>query len=212
MTGIVYCLENPAMPDLVKIGKTTNLERRLRELDRHTGVPVPFECVMAVEVDDAGKVEQLLHEVFDAQRIRKNREFFRVGVEHVRAAMQLTGGLEVTPRDDVVEDEEARRALEQARVRRGRFNFDMVGIAAGAELQFRYSDITDEGEEPFTAVVVSRNRIAFEGEETSLSGAARSILQRNGRSIWTPQGPLYWYFEGESLDERRRRMEEEGAE
>ena len=210
MTGIVYCLENPAMPDLVKIGTTQDLEQRLKSLDT-TSVPVPFECVMAVEVDDARKVEQLLHEVFDAQRVRQNREFFRVGAAHVRAAMQLTSGRDVTPTSDVVEDEESQVALDKARKRREAFNFDMVGITTGAELQFHYSDITNDGE-PFTAVVVSRNRILFEGEETSLTGAARSILDRNGRGGWRPTGPLYWYSGSESLDERRRRMEEEGAE
>ena len=45
-TGIVYVLTNPAMPGLVKIGKTSrsSVKGRLREL-YSTGVPVPFECV-----------------------------------------------------------------------------------------------------------------------------------------------------------------------
>ena len=70
MTGIVYCLTNPEMPDLVKIGMTADLEGRLRTLD-NTSVPVPFECVMAVEVDDPGTAERLLHEVFDERRVRR---------------------------------------------------------------------------------------------------------------------------------------------
>ncbi len=209
MTGIVYCLENPAMPDLVKIGMTTDLERRLRDLDG-TNVPVPFECVMAVEVDDPRTAERLLHEVFDAQRVRKSREFFRVGSQHVVAAMRLTGGRNVTPASDVVEDEEARLALNKARKKRARFNFNMVGIGPGTELQFRYRGISSEAE-PITAEVASHNRITFEGHETSLSGAATSILQRHGIQ-WPAQGPLYWYYEDESLDDRRRRMEEEGGE
>ncbi len=211
MTGIVYCLTNPAMPDLVKIGKTADLEHRLQQLD-NTSVPIPFECVMAVEVENAGEAERLLHEVFGAQRVRPKREFFRVGPEHVRAAMQLTGGRDVTPRDDIVEDEEARRALEQARKKRERFSFGMVGIEAGAELQFQYLEISNDGE-PYTANVASHNRITFEGEETSLSAAATGIMQRHGitwTDKWSAAGPRYWYYESESLDDRRRRMEEEG--
>ena len=207
MTGVVYCLTNPEMPDLVKIGMTTDLERRLRQLD-NTSVPVPFECVMAVEVENAVEAEKLLHEVFGTQRVRPSREFFRVGVEYVLAAMRLTGGGDVTPSDDVVEDEEARRALEQARVRRGRFNFDMVGIPAGTEIYFR-PEPTDAT--PITAQVYSNNRIFFEDAVTTLSRAAGDVLERRGmaRSV---AGPEYWYYEGESLGDRRRRMEEEGGE
>lgn len=209
MTEIVYCLENPAMPDLVKIGRTQDLEQRLKSLDT-TSVPLPFVCFVAMEVDDARETEQLLHDVFSDHRVRSNREFFEVNPERVAAALRLTRGRDVTPTSDVVEDEETQVALDKARKRREAFNFDMVGIQTGAELQFHYSDITNDGM-PFSAVVVSRNRILFEDEETSLTGAARSLLERNGRGSWRPQGPLYWYFGGESLDERRRRMEEEGA-
>ena len=48
---IVYVLINPAFENYVKVGKTTNLEQRLRSLD-NTSVPLPFRCVFAVEVDD----------------------------------------------------------------------------------------------------------------------------------------------------------------
>ena len=42
MSGVIYCLQNPAMPDLVKIGKTSiDIEPRLRSLD-NTSIPLPF--------------------------------------------------------------------------------------------------------------------------------------------------------------------------
>ena len=212
MTGIVYCLTNPAMPDLVKIGRTTNIEQRLRSLDT-TSVPVPFECVVAMEVDDDAETERLLHDVFGDHRVRSNREFFEVSADRVEAALRLTRGRDVTPGSDVVEDEEARLALNKARKKRERFNFDMVGIKAGAELQFHYREISNDGE-PFSATVASHNRITFEGEETSLSAAATGIMQRHGitwTDKWSAAGPLYWHYAGESLDERRRRMEDEGG-
>ena len=49
MAEIVYLLTNPVMPDLVKIGRTTNLEERLRSLSTHSGVPVPFEVFYACD-------------------------------------------------------------------------------------------------------------------------------------------------------------------
>ena len=46
MTNIVYVLTNPAMPGIVKIGMTDDLQRRLSQL-YNTSVPVQFECVSA---------------------------------------------------------------------------------------------------------------------------------------------------------------------
>ena len=47
MEGSVYVLTNPAMPNMVKIGKTTrDVELRLADL-YSTGVPLPFECEYA---------------------------------------------------------------------------------------------------------------------------------------------------------------------
>ena len=48
--GIVYVLSNPAMPDIVKIGKTRDINQRLSSL-YSTGVPLPFKCVYAKEVE-----------------------------------------------------------------------------------------------------------------------------------------------------------------
>ena len=43
MEGSVYVLTNPAMPNMVKIGKTTrDVELRLADL-YSTGVPLPFD-------------------------------------------------------------------------------------------------------------------------------------------------------------------------
>ena len=48
MEGSVYVLTNPAMPNMVKIGKTTrDVELRLADL-YSTGVPLPFECEYAL--------------------------------------------------------------------------------------------------------------------------------------------------------------------
>ena len=61
--GVIYVLVNSAFENYVKIGRTTNLEHRLRSLD-NTSVPLPFRCVYAVEVDDENDVERLLHQAF----------------------------------------------------------------------------------------------------------------------------------------------------
>lgn len=210
MSEIVYCLTNPAMPGYVKIGITKNLTQRLRQLD-NTSTPLPFECIYAVEVDDPSRIEHLLHDTFADVRTRRTREFFEVSPERVISAMQLTGGRDVTPRDDTVEDEESQVALDKARTRRARFNFEMVGIHSGSVLEF-YDD------SEITCTVVSNTKILFRDEETTLSRAAGDLLierkQENHELIpdwltqWAVQGPIYWTFEGESLHQRRLRLEQ----
>jgi len=89
---------NPAMPGIVKIGKTTQADVKLRMNQLYTtGVPVPFECEYAVEVVDCSKVESALHIAFGPSRINPNREFFQVVSEQAIAILKLLGQKDVTP-------------------------------------------------------------------------------------------------------------------
>ena len=57
--GIVYVLTNPAMPGMVKIGRTgRQVEARLSDL-YSTGVPLPFECEYAARVKDQNERERV---------------------------------------------------------------------------------------------------------------------------------------------------------
>ena len=53
------------MPNLVKIGKTESQDPRIR-MDQlyNTSVPLPFELVRAVRVQDEEAVEKKIHGVF----------------------------------------------------------------------------------------------------------------------------------------------------
>ena len=198
--GIVYVLTNEAMPGYVKVGKTDNIEQRLRALD-WTNLPLPFECFFAAKVADASFVEAQLLEAFGDNRVRARREFLRISPERVVAALRLAALEDVTPREDVPVSEEVRHDLEEARARRANFNFDMVQIPVGAVLTFTRDD-------KVTATVANNRRVTFNGAITSLSEAARLALAAQGLNWSAVQGPLYWQYEGETLDERRRRMEE----
>jgi hypothetical protein len=126
MNEIVYVLINEAMPRYIKVGfTTTSIEQRLRELDT-TSVPLPFECYYAAIVTNAREVEKLLHNAFLDHRIRSNREFFGISPDRVVSALRLAGGQEVTPKKDTVESDEDQKALDEARKKRGAFNFQMV--------------------------------------------------------------------------------------
>ena len=55
----IYILTNACMPGLVKIGRTEDLDRRLKELYRATGTPLPFECFFACTVKEGDLVESV---------------------------------------------------------------------------------------------------------------------------------------------------------
>ena len=197
MNETIYILINESMPGYVKIGKTSNLEQRIRSLDT-TGVALPFECFYACEVSNATFVERQLHDAFMDHRVRSSREFFQISPDRAVSALRLAEIREVTPKKDFVESIEDQQALNQARKYRAAFNFGMVDIPVGAILTF-YKDDT------IKAKVLDNRAIEVNGEITSLSTAAKKILNVD----WPAQGPLYWIYEGETLDERRRRYDGE---
>ncbi|MFA5207739.1 MAG: GIY-YIG nuclease family protein [Candidatus Paceibacterota bacterium] len=196
---IIYIVINEAMPGYVKIGKTsTSLEQRIRELSSSTGVPLPFTCFYACTVKDASFVEHQLHDAFDDSRTNPKREFFQISPERVVAALKLAEIENITPRDDFVDNKEDQQALHQARARRSIFKFSMVDIPVGSELVF-------SRDETKKAKVIDDRLIEFEGKKTSLSLSAQKILgYKSGVA-----GTDYWMYEDETLDERRRKFEEQ---
>ena len=195
MNEIIYILINEAMPGYVKIGRTTDLEQRIRTLD-NTSMPLPFECYYACTVKDSQFVEKQLHDAFLDHRVRSSREFFEISPERALAALKLAEIEDVTPRKDFVETAEDQQALDEARTRRSVFNFKMVDIPVGSELSF----VRDEN---IKAKVADNRSVEFNGNVISLSEAAKQALGVE----YLVQGPAYWMFEGEVLDERRRRIE-----
>lgn len=198
MNEIIYILINEAMPGYVKIGKTNDLERRIRELDT-TSVPLPFECFYACIVKDSSFVERQLLDAFMDHRVRSNREFFEVAPARVVAALKLAEIENVTPQKDFVETQEDQKALDEARTRRDRFNFKMVNIPLNSEIYF----YNDDAKRAKVIDLYAKQSIEFEGEKTSLSASAQKILGVN----YGVAGTDYWAYEGETLDERRRRIE-----
>lgn len=202
MPNIVYILINEAMPGYAKIGKTNDLQRRMKEL-YHTAVPLPFECAYAARVKDANFVEKQIHDAFADNRVVSNREFFQIDPERVVSALKLAELENVTPQQDYVETQEDKIALEKAKRRREAFNFAMVDIPVGSILTF-------SRDPEITCTVLDKKNIEFEGEKTSLSSSALGIFHRMGYEWKSVAGTDYWQFDGETLSERRRRIEEDG--
>lgn len=202
MPNIVYLLTNESMPGLVKIGLTTDsVESRISQLNAHTGVPLPFECYFAAEVNDCAKLEKTLHQLFSDSRVNPKREFFKVDPEKVVLAISIGEFQEITP--GMVEiDKDEQLALDKAKARRPRLRLDALGIKIGDTL------MCSRGE-AITATVVEDGKVEFNGEKMSLSAAALKALNSLGYKTTSVSGSDYWIFQDELLDERRKRLESE---
>ena len=193
MSKIVYILTNQAMPGIIKIGITDNpIEQRMKELDK-TSTPLPFECYFAKKVSDNKFIESKMHEAFDSFRIRQNREFFRMDPNAAKAALDMTEGEDVTPKDDVVENEIDRAALNSER-NRNRFNFAQIGIEVGTELSFKKDP-------SIKAIVLENDQVEFRGRVASLSQSALEVIQEMGYKWNKIAGPRFWTYNGKTLYE-----------
>ena len=205
MAEIIYVLTNEYMPGLVKIGMTQreDVQARINELSRHSGVPVAFTCHYAAELPEgiaASEVEKILHQLFGDHRVNLRKEFFKMDAEKVVVALRLARAREVNLALPPPADTDEAMAVEKAQSRRSRLSMQAIGVPVGAQLSFsRNSDIV--------ATVAPNNQVEFEGELTSLSASAVKALKRLGSATTALQGGLYWMYEGETLDERRQRME-----
>lgn len=197
MNEIIYILTNEAMPGYVKIGFTNGLlDERLRQLDR-TNIPLPFEVYYACEVDSASNDEQWLHSIFSDMRVRVNREFFKMDPERAVIVLRRIQKKEikiVTPITSVTATEQ-KEIAEQKEIR-SRFDFKRFEIPIGTDIYY-------SRDASIKAKVLAGNYIEYDGNQSSLSSVAQKLL-----GYKTPvAGTLYWMYEGETLNERKKRLD-----
>lgn len=196
MSEIIYILTNEAMPGYIKIGKTSDLTTRVKDLSRATGVPLAFEVFYAAEVENMDFVEKQLHIAFGGTRVAENREFFTESPERVVAAIKLREVKDVTPSKQIFETEEDKVALTRAKRYTKRYDFERYQIPVGSVLGFTRNP-------EITCTLSNNSNVIFNGVEMSLSKAAQAAL---GVS-YPVQGPIFWEFEDQTLDERRKEMD-----
>ncbi len=203
---IIYVLTNAAMPGLIKVGKTTQLEvkDRMKQL-YSTGVPVPFECAFACQVKDATEVEKALHDAFSPHRINPNREFFELEADRVIAILKLLKVQDITAQleqsmeqDTSASDKQSAQALKDAR--RPRMDFHALGIPDGAVLEFKDGSAQ--------ATVLNNRQVSFNGVPCSLTAATRSVL---GLPANYPLQPSpHWSYQGQLLIDMYEALHEAG--
>lgn len=189
--SIVYLLTNPAMPGLVKIGRTSQADAQIRLTQLYsTGVPVPFELVFACKVPNSVEVEQALHTAFAPQRVNPKREFFQIAPEQALVILRL---LHVEDRTQEVREqasgisEQEESATVAMRARRPRLDLHALGIPNGSILNCTRNDATAE--------VLGPRKVRINGEELSLT-AATEVVMKFGYNV--APGP-YWSYQGRIL-------------
>ena len=193
MEGSVYVLTNPAMPNMVKIGKTTrDVELRLADL-YSTGVPLPFECEYAAKVKDVDKTEKAFHTAFEPSRVNPKREFFNINPEQAIAVLSLMAIEDVTPS---VQDEAKKIDLEATasaekfkKKRRPNQNFFEMGLKEGDILKF--------GRNKEVCTILNARQVSYGGESWFLSNLTNKLLDRTGPMHGAP----YWYYNGKNLQD-----------
>ena len=93
--GWIYCLSNPTMPEIYKIGLTTRTpEERLSEANASPDIPTPYKLEFARKVSDVSSKERNLHTILemDNERVNPKREFFQTNLERIRMLFNLMDG------------------------------------------------------------------------------------------------------------------------
>ena len=204
--GIVYVLTNPAMPRMVKIGRTgREIGARLSDLYT-TGVPLPFECEYAARVKDQNEVESAFHLAFGPYRVNPRREFFNIEPEQAITLLKLMALEDVTP----VIQQEAENVDKEANVATEKFkqkkrpvmNLWTMGLM-GEEIVFR--DGTTTAKIAYDGWI---EPVGYKPEDgkVSLSRYTKELLDlpRNVRP--SP----YWTYKGERLSDLYEEWAEAG--
>jgi len=103
--GYIYCMSNPSMPGIMKIGMTMRTpEERLKEANKHDTFKPPtlYQIDFAKEVLNPKIKEGILHDLLEryTERINPQREFFRVSSTEVYRFFQLVDGAWWKPLDN----------------------------------------------------------------------------------------------------------------
>jgi hypothetical protein len=85
--GFVYIVLNPVYKvgsrKLIKIGKTLDIKKRLRDLSRNAGVPDDFKCLFLFQCNNPRTIELAAHRHFKHLRYNSRKEFFTANLKDV---------------------------------------------------------------------------------------------------------------------------------
>ena len=210
--GYVYILTNPSFrEDWVKIGKSTNMEKRLKTLNT-TALPLPFKVYATIKTAKYEELEKIIHKQIDRLtdlRINQSREFFNV---HPAQALDIFLD-QATALDDAIVTKyengkprqmypvlEKSKEEKEKKPQRPPFDFSMVGLNVGDKVIFDALNLEVK--------VAGRNKVEYEGRLWSLSAFCGTYLPENMHNASEAyQGPKYFSYQGKTLWEIRLEKE-----
>ena len=206
--GIVYVLTNPAMPRMVKIGRTgREIGARLSDLYT-TGVPLPFECEYAARVKDQNEVESAFHLAFGPYRVNPRREFFNIEPEQAITLLKLMALEDVTPvvqKEAESVDIEAKASTEKfKKARRPNVNLWTMGFM-GEEVLFK--DGTTKAKVVYDGWIEPEGYNPDDGK-VSLTSYTKGLLSLPSDA--RPNIKPYWTLNGKTLSELYDEWEDAG--
>lgn len=213
LKGMVYILTNPSFDGWIKIGQTTDVKKRIKDLSDKTSVPLSYRLYATYRTNKFVEVETVIHNLIDTidSRLRsqeldekgkiiRRREFFHTTPEKAfkifKEVAKLLDESEKVKLFEPTEEQQKEEEIIESIKKQPKFTFKLLDIPVGSKLTF----INDE-----TKVVVTLNderSVSFNDKETVLSEVARELLGWKRR----PQGTNYFLYKGETLVQRRERL------
>jgi len=200
--GEIYVLVNPAFPNLVKIGYADDVIKRVKTLNRNSGLPDPYHIYATYKVKkrlEDLRLYKLIDSLDPSLRHAKNREFYEMSpkkaYEILSAIAQINGD-----EDLLVLNQDAAPAgichTDNTKKRSSRLTFAMLGIPVGAELVYK--------DDPTVVVKVADNKsgVEYQGKIYRISALVTHL--KNGGS-W--QGGEYLLYNGRKLTDLRHEKE-----
>ena len=215
--GYIYILTNPSFPQYVKIGYADNVENRLKQLNRSECIPYAFRVYAQYEVNSRLS-DKRIHSIIDRLNpnlrtietihgVERKREFYAMTPEDaydiLLAIAEIHGCTDklklIKPTESQLKEEETAEEVEESyKEKEAPFNFSMVNIKPGEQLEFYHGLSANNGEK---CTIINDKQVEYHGETYSLSSLATKL----SNSKWNVAGPRFFKYKGEWLNDIRAR-------
>lgn len=159
------------------------IDKRLKELNTPTNLPLSYRCYATYEVEQPLEVEKRIHSIIDRiddtlharerlenGRIRE-REFFKISPETAYGIFKdiaaLRGDSENLKPYQPTQQESQEEEIAESRTKRSNNSFRLLNIAVGEEVYFLYDDSIS------ATVFNAANKVKYGDEVYSVTGLAQ---------------------------------------